>query len=342
MARDLIIRARRVVVKIGTRIVTREDNRPSEEVIHAVTVQIREHLEGRQFILVSSGAIAFGLGRLGLEERPREINLLQAAAALGQSRMMFAYESAFEGSGHEIAQMLLTREDIQDRKRYLNIRNTIFTLWERGALPIVNENDSVSFDEIRFGDNDLLAAHLANMIDADLLLILTDTAGVYDRDPRRFPDARIILEIPRITDEIREGASGRGSRLSSGGMESKIRAAEIAVKSGVGVIIASGRALDLGGILEGREIGTYFIPWGKRIRGRKKWIAFNPRVEGTLVIDRGGERAIVEEKKSLLPAGIREVKGTFRMGGNLSIVNLKGREVARGLSNFSSDALRRI
>jgi glutamate 5-kinase len=342
MPRELISRARRVVVKIGTRIVTREDNLPCVEAIHAVTGQVRGHLVERQFIIVSSGAIAFGLGRMGLSRRPQEINLLQAAAALGQSRMMFAYEREFEGSGREIAQMLLTREDIQDRRRYLNIRNTIFTLWERGALPIVNENDSVSFDEIRFGDNDLLAAHLANMIDADLLLILTDIEGVYDRDPRRFPGARIIPEITRLTDDIREGAAGRGSHLSSGGMESKIRAAEIAMKSGVGVVIASGRSVDLGGILEGREIGTYFVPSEKRIRGRKKWIAFNPRVEGTLVIDRGGERAIVEENKSLLPAGIREVAGTFRMGGNLSIVNLDGREVARGLSNFSSGELQRI
>ncbi len=342
MPRDLVPRARRVVVKIGTRVVTGDDNRPDREAIHAVTGQVRGHLEGRQFIIVSSGAIAFGLGRMSLGRRPQEIDLLQAAAALGQSRMMFAYESEFEGSGHQIAQILLTREDIQDRRRYLNIRNTIFTLWEMGGIPIVNENDSVSFEEIRFGDNDLLAAHLANMIDADLLLILTDIEGVYDRDPRRFPDAKILPEISGITDQIREGATGKGSHLSSGGMESKLRAAEIAMKSGVGVIIASGRTLDLGGILRGRELGTYFVPSGKRIRGRKKWIAFNPRVEGKLVIDRGGERAIVEEKKSLLPAGVREVVGTFRMGGNLSIVNLEGREIARGLSNFSSDELRRI
>jgi glutamate 5-kinase len=331
--------ARRVVVKIGTRVVTGKDNRSSVEAIYDVASQMLRHLEDRQFIIVSSGAIAFGLERMGLDRRPQEIALLQASAALGQSRMMFAYEREFEGSGHQIAQILLTREDIQDRRRYLNIRNTIFTLWEMGCIPIVNENDSVSFEEIRFGDNDLIAALLANMIDADLLLILTDIQGVYDKDPRRHPSARVLPEINKLTEEIKGGATGKRSHLSSGGMETKLRAAEIAMKSGVGVIITSGLELDLESILKGREIGTYFTPAEKKLRGKKKWIAFNPRMEGRLVIDRGGERAIVEEKKSLLPAGIRRVEGSFKIGSNLSIVNVEKKEIARGLSNFSSEEL---
>lgn len=331
-----------MVVKIGTKVVTGEDNRPQVQAINEITRQIRLFLEQKQFIIVSSGAIAFGLGRMGLNRRPEQIDLLQAAASLGQSSMMHAYENAFSGSGHEIAQILLTREDIQDRRRYLNIRNTVFALWSMGALPIVNENDSVSFEEIRFGDNDLIAAHLANMIDADLLLILTDTNGVYDRDPRQDPAARVLSEVTEITESVKRAAAGRGSHLSSGGMQSKIRAAGLAVKSGVGVVIAHGGKLDLGRILEGEEVGTYFLPTAPRIRGRKKWIAFNPKVDGRLVIDRGGERAIVSQKKSLLPAGIREVTGTFRIGNNVSIVNEDGEEVARGLSNFSSQELNKI
>jgi glutamate 5-kinase len=342
--RSHIQQARRVVVKIGTGVLTRGDGGLDIDALEDIARQISLAMTTaeRQFIIVSSGAIAAGLSGMGFKRRPREINLLQAAAALGQSHLMYAYETAFAGSAHECAQILLTVEDIQDRRRYLNIRNTIFALWSGGAVPIVNENDSVSFDEIRFGDNDIIAAHLANMIDADLLLILTNTDGVYDKDPARYTDARVIPTVHEITDDLRAGLYGKDSALSSGGMVSKLRAAEIAVRSGIGVIVARGRGTDIALLLTGREIGTYFTPAGRRIRGRKKWIAFNPRVEGRLIIDRGGERAIVEDKKSLLPAGIREVEGDFRIGSNLSIVNVDGKEIARGLSNFSSEELRRI
>lgn len=344
MERSHIHKARRIVVKIGTGVLTRRDGGLHIEALEDIARQVSQAMtnDERQFIIVSSGAIAAGLSRMGLLRRPREINLLQAAAALGQSHLMYAYETAFSGSAHECAQILLTVEDIRDRRRYLNIRNTIFSLWSAGAVPIVNENDSVSFEEIRFGDNDLIAAHLANMIDADLLLILTDTDGVYDKDPARYADARVIPTIHEISDDLRAGMYRKDSALSSGGMASKLSAAEIAMKSGIGVIVASGRGSDIARLLTGDEIGTYFTPAERRIRGRKKWIAFNPRVEGRLIIDRGGERAIVEDKRSLLPAGIREVEGDFGIGSNLSVVNLDGKEIARGLSNFSSEELRRI
>jgi glutamate 5-kinase len=342
--REHIAKAKRIVVKIGTKVLTRADNSLDLSTMKSVIAQLSRILENRkEIIIVSSGAITLGLSRMGLTYRPKALNLLQAAAAMGQSRLMYAYESELEKKGCKAAQILLTIEDIQDRQRYLNIRNTIFTLWSTGAVPIVNENDSVSFSEIRFGDNDIIAAHLSNMIDADLLLILTDTDGVYDKDPRQFPEAaRIIGEIFGVTDELLKEKSGKGSDFSSGGIESKLKAADIASKSGVGVIVANGATADLTQLFNGDEIGTYFVPAEKKIRGRKKWIAFNPKVEGAVIIDRGGERAIVEKKKSLLPAGIKEVVGDFKIGSNLSVMNDEHVEIARGLTNFSSEELKHI
>lgn len=339
--RESVTDAKRIVIKIGTKVLTEEGNRLSYGTVRSLVRQVTGNIGDRQFIIVSSGSIALGLARMGLTSRPGELDILQAAAAIGQSRLMHAYEEEFDRSPFETAQILLTREDIQDRQRYLNIRNTIFTLWSSGVIPIVNENDSVSFSEIRFGDNDILAAHLANMIDADLLLILTDIDGVYSRDPKK-GGGSLIPEIPKVTSSVMAKASGRGSAFSSGGMESKLEAARVATKCGIGVIITQGKTLDLAGLLEGRAIGTLCVPAPERIRGRKKWIAFNPKVEGTLVIDRGGERAIMEKKKSLLPAGIREVQGSFKIGSNVSIQNEEHREIARGLSNFSSEEIERI
>ena len=343
MARDLVRDSRRIVVKIGTRVLTEEeDNRLSYATIATLVEQISMTLPGREFIIVSSGAIALGLSRMGTDMRPRQIDMLQAAAAMGQSRLMHAYEDEFAKSSHETAQILLTYEDIQNRKRYLNIRNTIFALWSKNVVPIVNENDTVSFSEIRFGDNDILAAHLANMIDADLLLILTDIDGLYEEDPRGNAGTRIVDEVPRITSHIRNMVFSKESALSSGGMESKLRAAEIATTGGIGTVIANGKSIDLPLLLSGDPVGTYFIPAARKLRGRKKWIAFNPKTEGTIIIDRGGEAAIVSDKKSLLPAGVREVVGDFRIGSNVSIQNEERREIARGLSNFSSDEINLI
>ena len=343
MSREYVKNAHRVVIKIGTRVLTENDNTIAVSVVRSIVRQISELIDNeRKFIVVSSGAIALGLNRMGLKTRPGEINLLQAAASLGQSGLMHAYEAEFRKSKYEPAQILIAYEDIQNRKKYLNIRNTIFTLWSFKSIPIVNENDSVTYAEIRFGDNDLLAAHLAIMIDADLLLILTDIDGVYDKNPNLEPGARIIKEIPKIDNEVKNAAKGKGSHFSSGGMESKLKAAEIATKSGVGVVIANGKKVNLKELLEGKELGTFCVPSEKRIRGKKKWIAFNPNVEGRIIIDRGGEAAIVKEKKSLLPVGIREVTGRFDVGGNVTIQNEDFTDIARGLTNFSSEELNLI
>ncbi len=335
--------ARRIVIKLGTRVLTEKDNVLSDTVICNVVSQTVSLLAQRkEVVIVSSAAIALGLSRMGLKKRPKEINLLQAAASLGQSRLMHAYEKAFAAAGCETAQMLLTIDDIKQRDRYLNIRNTILTLWEYGAVPVVNENDSVSFEEITFGDNDVLAAHLANMIDADLLVLMTDIDGLYDRNPKTSGEATIIRTQKGIGEDLIRSARGKGSIFSSGGMDSKLRAARVATQSGIGVIIANGRTANIQDILAGKEIGTYFVPVGQRIKGRKKWIAFNPNIEGRVVIDAGGESAIVVDRKSLLPAGVVEVAGTFPMGSNVSILNESKREIARGLINFSSEDLDRI
>lgn len=290
MSREYIKNAHRVVIKIGTRVLTENDNTIAVSVVRSIVRQVSE-LNGneRKFIVVSSGAIALGLNRMGLKTRPGEINLLQAAASLGQSSLMHAYEAEFRKSKYEPAQILIAYEDIQNRKKYLNIRNTIFTLWSFNSIPIVNENDSVTYAEIRFGDNDLLAAHLSIMIDADLLLILTDIDGVYDKNPNLEPDARIIKEIPKIDDEIKKRAKGKGSHFSSGGMESKLKAAEIATKSGVGVVIANGRKVNLKELLNGKELGTFCVPSKKRMRGKRSGLHLIRTLKGKSLLTGEGK-----------------------------------------------------
>jgi glutamate 5-kinase len=335
--------ARRIVIKLGTRVLTRGDNTVDEPVLGRIVSQAAALLAGgREVMIVTSGAIALGLRRMGLDTRPREINLLQAAASLGQSRLMQAYERKFADCGCETAQVLLTLEDIQSRERYLNIRNTMVTLWQHRAVPVVNENDTVSFEEITFGDNDVLSAHLANMIDADLLVLLSDIDGFYSADPKTDPSAKLIPTVERVEDRLFEFAQGKGSAFSLGGMESKLRAARIATRSGVGVVIARGKSADLAALFAGADVGSFFVPAPRHIRGKRKWIAFNPKVSGTVVIDAGGEKAVVEGRKSLLPAGVTEVTGRFGRGSTVAIVGAGGREIARGLTNFSSDEIARI
>jgi glutamate 5-kinase len=341
--RDPVKNARRIVIKVGTRVATRGDNAFSSDVVGPLVRQIAAlGGEKRSFIIVSSGAIALGLNRMGLDSRPTDISLLQAAAAMGQSRLMHAYEKEFEAIQRETAQILLTYEDIRNRGKYLNIRNTIFTLWSYGVVPIVNENDTVSFAEIRFGDNDVISAHLASMLDADLLVVLTDTDGVYDRNPKIHADARPVRTVERVTEKILAAADGKGSVFSTGGMESKIRAADIATRSGVAVIIARGEDLDLGLLLGGGEVGTYFVPAQRRMKGKKKWMAFNPQTEGAIIVDGGAEKAILQHGRSLLPAGVKDARGSFHMGSMVSIQSESGREIARGLVNFSSEEMLKI
>jgi len=341
--REEITHAKRIVIKIGTRVITENDNTLDRKIIEKISCEVsKSHSDLRDFIIVSSGAIALGLSRLGLDKRPEKIILLQAAASLGQSKLMHIYENEFGKNNIPIAQILLTYEDIQHRHRYLNVRNTIFSLWDYRAIPIVNENDAVSFAEIRFGDNDMLAAHLSNMMDADLLIILTDIDGLYNKNPILYSDAERLSVVNRITEDVKAMAMGKGSNFSSGGMASKLKAAEIATKSGVGVVITHGKYFNLKSILSGEDIGTYFTPIKKRLKGKKKWIAFNPKVSGKIIVDEGGVKAIVDEKKSLLPVGIKDVVGDFKIGDNVAVLDEDGNEIARGLTNFSSDEIKKI
>jgi len=341
--REEITQAKRIIIKIGTRVITENDNTLNRNIIEKISCEVsKSHSDLKDFIIVSSGAIALGLSRLGLDKRPEKINLLQAAASLGQSKLMHIYENEFGKNNIPIAQILLTYEDIQHRHRYLNVRNTIFSLWDYRAIPIVNENDAVSFAEIRFGDNDMLAAHLSNMMDADLLIVLTDIDGLYNKNPILYSDAERLSVVNRITEDVKAMAMGKGSNFSSGGMASKLKAAEIATKSGVGVVITHGKYLNLKSILSGEDIGTYFTPIKRRLKGKKKWIAFNPKVSGKIIVDKGGVKAIVDEKKSLLPVGIKDVVGDFKIGDNVAVLDEDGNEIARGLTNFSSDEIKKI
>jgi len=335
--RNLIKGIKRLVVKVGSAVLTENGvlyrptiNRLADEVAFLVR-------KGYQVVLVSSGAIASGVGKMGLSRKPQTIPQKQAVAAIGQGSLMQAYEEAFEHHQLLVAQILLTREDLTNRQRYLNARNTLLTLLEWKIIPIVNENDTVAVDEIKFGDNDNLSALITHLIDGDLLIALTDTEGLYDRDPREDPQARLIPIVERIDKQIEGFASQAAGRWGLGGMRSKIIAARKATLSGVPVIVANGRREGiLRDIMNGKARGTLFIPQERQLSRRKHWIAFTLKPKGELVIDDGAEKALVERGKSLLPSGVLEVKGRFGIGSCIRFLDQQGRILGKGLVNYSS------
>lgn len=299
--------------------------------------------EGREVLVVTSGAIGAGMSRLGLTERPKTIPEKQAVAAVGQGLLMQMYEKLFSEYGHTVAQVLLTREDIDDRRRHLNARHALLALLRFGVIPIINENDTVAVDEIKFGDNDTLGALVTGLVDADLLILLSDVDGVYDADPRTRPDAELIQVITDVTGELESVAGGPGSALGSGGMATKIQAAKIAMQSGAAMVIANGdRPNVLRELLGGKRIGTLFLPQRRPLEMRKRWIAFFQTPQGELVIDDGACLAILEKGKSLLPIGVVEVRGSFDVGELVSVVDGRGEEIARGLVNYSSRHIERM
>lgn len=298
--------------------------------------------QGKELVLVTSGAIGAGMSRLGLKERPRSVPGQQAVAAVGQGLLMQVYEKLFAEYGHVVAQVLLTREDLQNRRRYLNSRNTLLKLFEYGAIPIVNENDTVAVDEIRFGDNDTLSALVASLIDADLLVILSDVDGLYSGNPQTDPHARRLDVVREVTPELWKAAQGPGSALGTGGMVTKLEAARIAMASGCAMVVAHGAEEEvLLKILAGERVGTLFLP-RERMTGRKRWIAFLQQPRGVLSVDEGAGRALTREGKSLLPIGIVKVEGTFKQGDLVRVLDPSGREIARGLVNYSSKEVRQI
>lgn len=332
----------RLVIKVGTTSLVGRDGAPDPARLAAFRDEIASAREaGVDVVVVSSGAIAAGLRPLGLASRPTDIPSLQAAAAVGQGHLMSQYASLLEEAGLVGAQVLLTRYDFMHRQQYLNARNTLDRLLDLGAVPVVNENDTVAVDEIRFGDNDLLAALVANLAGARLLLLLTDAAGVHEADPRIVPDAPVIDEVERITPELEAAAGGRGSNLSSGGMASKIAAAWVATFSGAAVVVAGAHEPGvITSALRGEKTGTFFHPHRRRVSARRLWIAFAQPPRGTVTVDGGAASAVVTGKRSLLAVGVRGVAGAFGPGDTVDVADSDGRLIARGLVRFSSDDLR--
>ena len=336
---------RRVVVKVGSGLITARDAGLDAARIAALADELSAVMaRGKEVVLVSSGAIVAGMARLGLRERPRSIPEKQAAAAVGQSALMQHYETAFARHRRPVAQILLTQADVSARARYLNARNTLVTLLGFGVLPIINENDTVAVEEIKFGDNDNLSALVAQLVDADLLVLLTDVDGLYDADPLREPNARKLDTVEAVTPEIERLVWADASRTAVGGMATKLQAAQKAAASGIPMVIASGRdAGALTRLLKGEPVGTWFAPRGDRLAARKRWIAFAVPPQGRLLVDAGARQALTERGKSLLPSGVIEVEGEFDAGEVVALCGEDdGKEFARGLVNFDARELRKI
>jgi glutamate 5-kinase len=329
----------RIVVKLGTGVLTDSRKQPDLAQMEQLVAQVAEQRRaGKELVMVSSGAVGAGMGVLGYNKRPADLDELQACAAVGQSRLMASYEKLFAAFGLSVAQILLTHDDLEHHERHLNARNTLLTLLRHGVIPIINENDVVSFTELKFGDNDALSALVASLLPADLLVILTTVDGVIENFGKT--TARTIPLVERI-DAFLEGlAGGTDSETAVGGMASKIEAAKIVVRSGIPLVIASGkRKGTLGRVLGGQDEGTLFVPHPTRLRGRKRWIAFFHHPQGTIVVDAGAKKALRENNKSLLPPGVARCEGHFDAGDVVRICDLDGTEFARGIAGFPSEEI---
>lgn len=342
--RQSLGKSRRWVVKVGSALLTNEGRGLDYEAIGGWVEQIAElRRRGVEVVLVSSGAVAEGMKRLGWTRRPHALYELQAAAAVGQMGLVQAYESRFKEFGLHTAQVLLTHDDLANRQRYLNARSTLRTLLKLGVVPVVNENDTVAVEEIRLGDNDTLGALVANLVEADVLVILTDQAGMYDADPRRNPDAKLIRQARAGDPELERMAGGEGGALGRGGMLTKVRAAARAARSGTATVIAWGREPRvLERIAAGEEIGTLLVPARGPMAARKQWLASQLQLHGRLVLDEGAVRVLREQGRSLLPVGVTAVDGDFDRGEVVSCFGPDGKEVARGLVNYSAEEARKI
>lgn len=342
--KSIISKVKRVIVKIGSSVLTDKDGSLSESIFDKLAREISKIRDKNiEVIVVSSGAIASGMKKLGITKRPKEISMKQAIAASGQSTLIWHYERAFSAFNQNVAQILLTLDGFLDRKRFLNARKTLITLLAMGIIPIVNENDTVAVEEIMLGDNDNLAAHITSLIEADLLIMLTDIEGLYNKDPRNNEDAEFISLIERIGEEIENTAGDTFGRTTIGGMKTKIEAAKKAAAFGVPTIIANGKSESvLEDIFDGKEVGTLFLPSKESLSSRKHWIAFTLKSAGEIVIDDGAKKAITSSGKSLLPSGIKEVRGNFGVGESVTCVDENGTQVARGLTSYSSQDIRKI
>ena len=335
--RDAVVKAQRIVVKVGSSSLTHPNGHVNLHQIEQLVRQLADLANmGKEVLLVSSGAVGAGLGPLGFKEKPRDLTLKQAAASVGQGVLLHMYERFFAEYGHTVGQVLLTREDSTARHRYINLRNTLLALLKLGVIPIINENDVVTIDEFKIGDNDTLSANVAAIVEADLLIILSDIDGLYTANPQTHPEAEIIPEVEEITQHIYDISGGAGSSLGTGGMYTKIQAAHIASNSGLHMVIASGEDPSvLRRIVNGEMVGTHFWPVDEHPNRKKHWIAFGKRLHGSIEVDSGCAKALLEKGSSLLPAGVKTVQGPFSEGETVSII-YDGREIARGLVNYNS------
>jgi glutamate 5-kinase len=335
LRQELLGEVRRIVVKLGTGLLTDERNQISRARIERVAAQVAALCQQkRQIVVVSSGAIATGMAALGFKQRPKNLHQLQACAAVGQSKLMAIYDEMFGQRGVVVAQVLLTHDDLKNRDRHLNARNTLSTLLEQGVVPIINENDTVAVEEIKFGDNDRLAALTATLIDGDLLVILSHVEGLLDGDKR------VIPAVPEITHDIEKLAGGTDRETSVGGMASKVQAAKIVTRAGIPMVIANGaRANVLDDVLAGEEVGTVFLPKTTKLASRKRWIAFFQRPVGALVVDDGARAALCDGAKSLLAKGVLATVGKFERGDVVAIRDKNEVEFARGLAKVNSTEL---
>jgi glutamate 5-kinase len=333
---EVVALAHTVVIKVGTNVLTTAEGVLDPARMHTLAEQIeRLRQGGRRVALVSSGAIGAGMGRLGLAERPKDLRQLQACAAVGQSFLMRAYQECLPQT--QTAQILLTAGDFDSRSRYLNVRNTILMLFEWKVLPIINENDTVSVAEIRFGDNDHLAAMVTNLLQAPLLILLTVVDGLHAGDPRTDPQAALLTTVPFIDGDVMAWAGASRSALGSGGMVSKLRAARLATAAGESVVIANGSQPDvLDRLFQGEPVGTLFLPHGGTVPAWKRWLGYTAQPKGRLMVDAGAREAIQKKGRSLLPIGVVQVQGTFAKGDVVALYDSDGNEFARGLTNYSA------
>lgn len=342
--RELLKECRRVVIKIGTSTLTHTNGQLNLRRIESLVREIADlHNQDIEVLVVSSGAIGVGATRMGYKKVPKTMPEKQALAAIGQGALLHLYEKLFAEYGKTVAQVLITRGDFDERLRYLNATNAFLAILSMKVIPIINENDTVVVEEIKFGDNDTLSALVAGVVDADLLLILSDVDGLFSSDPRVDRHARLICEVEEITDEMEKHSLNRGSSFSSGGMHTKLKAARMCMAAGIPMVIANSAEENvIRRVVEGEQLGTLFIPRGERMHARKKWIAFGSVTQGAVVVDAGAQQALLERGKSLLPSGVIRAEGDFERGAIIAVLNQQGTEIARGVVNYSAAEISQI
>ncbi|MCK9196749.1 MAG: glutamate 5-kinase [Syntrophales bacterium] len=341
--KEILKDVKKVLIKVGSAVLTGDNGLDLNIIEQLVDDMVDLKKRGYHIVIVTSGAIASGKHRMGINGSLKSMPQKQAAAAIGQGRLMRVYSNAFGKHGIYVAQILLTMSDLTDRKRFLNIRNTLTTLMEWGVIPIINENDTVAVDEIKFGDNDQLAAMIANITETHLLINLTNTDGLYDRNPNRSKKAKVIPIVSEISDVIEQAATDETSDVGSGGMKSKVLAAKKVTAFGIPYIIAAGKEKGiLRDLCAGKERGTLFLPMKEHLNSRKYWIAFTLRSRGKLTVDDGAKKALIEEGKSLLPSGVVDVEGDFHVGDPVLCLDVGGKILAKGLTNYGAEEVRKI